>query len=39
MPVARSDREEALPDAWWRTRIWRTQGATQRQLQAWPVHR
>src|SRR5207244_4939188 len=39
MPVARRDREKALPDAWWRSRIWRTQGATQRQLQAWPVHR
>jgi hypothetical protein len=39
MPAARRDRENALPDAWWRTRIWRTQGATQRQLQARPVHR
>jgi hypothetical protein len=29
MPVACRDREKALPDAWWRTRIWRTQGATQ----------
>jgi hypothetical protein len=36
--VARRDREKALPDAWWRTRIWRTQGAAQRQ-QAWLVHR
>src|SRR6266404_1397797 len=26
MPVTRRDREKALPDAWWRTRIWRTQG-------------
>jgi hypothetical protein len=39
MPIARRNRETALPDAWWRTRIWRTQGRTQRQLQAWPVHR
>jgi putative ABC transport system substrate-binding protein len=23
MPVARRDREKTLPDAWWRTRIWR----------------
>src|SRR2546430_8834778 len=39
MPVARCDRKTALPDAWWRTRIWRTQGPAQRQLQAWPLHR
>jgi hypothetical protein len=24
MPVTRRDREKALPDAWWRTRTWRT---------------
>jgi hypothetical protein len=39
LPVARRDRKTALPDARWRTRIWRTQGPAQRQLQAWPVHR
>jgi hypothetical protein len=39
MPVTRRDRETALPDARWRPRIWRPQGITQRQLQAWPVHR
>jgi hypothetical protein len=39
VPVTRGDRETPLPDAWWRTRVWRTQGAAQRQLQAWPVHR
>ena len=27
MPVARRDRKKALPDAWWRTRVRRTQGA------------
>jgi hypothetical protein len=26
MPVVRRDRENTLPDAWGRTRIWRTQG-------------
>jgi hypothetical protein len=36
MPVTRGDRETALPDAWWRTRFWRTYGPAQRQLQAWP---
>jgi hypothetical protein len=36
--VARRDRETALPDAWWDTRIWRPQGPAQRQLQAWPIH-
>jgi hypothetical protein len=30
MPIARRVRETALPDAWWRSRIWRTQGAAQR---------
>ena len=39
MPVARRSREKALPDAWWRAGLWRAQGATQRQLQAWRVHR
>jgi hypothetical protein len=39
MPVARRDREKALPDARWRTGIRRTQGGAQRQLQAWPLHR
>jgi hypothetical protein len=38
LPIARRDREKTLPDARWRTRFWRTQGAAQRQLQAWPVH-
>jgi hypothetical protein len=39
MPVAGRDRENALPDAWWRSRIGRTQGAAQWQLQAWSVQR
>jgi hypothetical protein len=39
MPVARRGGKTALPDAWRRSRIWRTQGAAQRQLQAWPLHR
>jgi hypothetical protein len=26
MPLARRDRKTALPDAWWRTRVWRTGG-------------
>ena len=28
-----------MPNARWRCRIRRTQGAAQRQLQAWPLHR
>jgi hypothetical protein len=39
MPVACRDREKALPDARWRAGLRRTQGAAQRQLQAWPLHR
>jgi hypothetical protein len=39
LPVAHRHRETALPDAWWRAGIWRTQGLAQRQLQAWPLHR
>jgi hypothetical protein len=39
MPVACHDREKAMPDARWCARIRGTQGAAQRQLQAWPLHR
>jgi hypothetical protein len=39
MPVAGRDRAKALPNAWWRSRIWRTQRAAQWQLQAWSVQR
>jgi hypothetical protein len=28
MPLARRDRKTALPDAWWRTRVWRTKADT-----------
>jgi hypothetical protein len=28
MPIAGRDRKKALPDAWWRTRVRRTQGTT-----------
>src|SRR5262245_53836027 len=34
MPFARHDREKALPDAWWRNRIWRTQGGSEKRLVA-----
>jgi len=39
MRVAGRDRAKALPNAWWRSRIWRTQRAAQWQLQAWSVQR
>jgi hypothetical protein len=39
MPVACRDREKALPDARWRAGLRRAQGGTQRQLQAWSLHR
>ena len=39
MRVAGRDRAKALPNAWWRSRIWRTQRAAQWQLQAWSLHR
>jgi hypothetical protein len=32
MPVTPRDRETALPDAWWRSRIWRPQRTAQWQL-------
>ena len=38
LPVTCCDRQKALPHAWLRRRIRRTQGVAERQLQAWSVY-